>query len=212
MHKLRLLFSIITLSVLFFTSCASKKNIHYLQDIGEYNADLDSINNDIRVQKNDLLQIIISSTDQVSAQPFNIVAQGSSGTRQSYEPYLVNSEGKIDIPILGSITVLGKTKIEIINELKEELKKYIKSPAVTLRITNFSISVIGEVESPGFYRVENERINILQAISLAGDMTIFGKRKEVTVVREDLDGKKLYAKLFVSVAGLIITVINLLTR
>lgn len=182
-------------------SCASKKDILYLQDIESYNILEDSTFNDIRVQKNDLLAITVSSTDQKSAVPFNLpVVASSSGisttvnTRQELQTYLVGEDGYVDFPVLGRISVLNKTKGQVVNELKRNLIKYIKEPIITLRITNFSISVLGEVNRPGSYRISNERVTIFEALSLAGDMTVYGKRKDVLVIR-DKEGKKTYKKL-----------------
>ena len=198
---LKTYFTYLTIVVVLFSSCASKKDILYLQDIEKYEASNDSTFNDIRIQKNDLLSIIVSSTDQQSSLPFNLpVVSSSSGgnltvtSNQRIQTYLVSENGFIDFPVLGSIEVLGKTKEEIISFLKEELLKYIKDPIVTLRITNFNISILGEVNRPGTYLVSNERINIFQAISLAGDLTVLGKRKDILVIREK-DGKKTYNKI-----------------
>ncbi len=192
---------ILIFTVVFFTSCASKRNILYLQDIETYKHSEDTTYNNIRIQKNDLLAITVSSTDQRSAIPFNLpVVASSSGSstlvnsRQELQTYLVGEDGSIDFPVLGRIVVFNKSKDEVVNELKQQLIKYIKEPIITLRINNFSISVLGEVNNPGSFRINNERITIFEALSLAGDMTVYGKRKEVIVVREE-NGKKTYAKL-----------------
>ena len=105
---------------------------------------------------------------------------------------MVNENGNIDFPVLGKLKVLNKTKLEVTEDLKQKLIKYIKEPIITLRITNFSISVLGEVNRPGLYPITNERVTILQALSLAGDLTIYGKRNDILVIRETENGKKTY--------------------
>lgn len=194
-------FLLLITTTLIISSCASKKNILYLQDIEAYQELDDSTFNDIRIQKSDLLAITVSSTDQKSAGPFNLpVVASSSGlsttvnSRQELQTYLVGEDGYIDFPILGRISVINKAKEQVVSELKQQLLKYIKEPIITLRITNFSISVLGEVNKPGSYSINNERVTIFQALSLAGDMTVYGKRKDVLVIREK-DGKKTYTKL-----------------
>lgn len=202
MRKKGSFYFFVSLIFFFLVSCASKKDILYLQDIESYNQSNDSTFNDVRIQKNDLLSIIVSSTDQKSAVPFNLPVVASSSassstivnTRQEMQTYLVSEEGTINFPILGEIPVLNKTKQKVIEDLKLELIKYIKDPIITLRITNFSISILGEVAAPGTYSVNNERITILEAISLAGDMTVYGKRKDVLVIREEA-GKKTYNRV-----------------
>lgn len=196
-------FFLLILTLIFFNSCASKKDILYLQDIESYRQEEDSTFNDIRIQKNDLLAITVSSTDQKSASPFNLPVimspQTSSSTRisarQELQTYLVGQDGYIEFPVLGKILAINKTKDQLVTEIKKKLVKYIKEPIVTLRITNFSISVLGEVTRPGLFLVSNERITIFQALSLAGDMTLYGKRKDVLVIREDDGGQKTYNRL-----------------
>ena len=244
--------------ILFLSSCASKKNVLLFQDIESYQAASDSAKSDIRIKHNDLLSIIVSSADRKSAAPFNLPAVGTNGditqvnAQQRLQTYLVDANGEIQFPILGTLNLQGKTTIEATNYLKEVLSKYIKDPIVNLRITNFTVSVLGEVRSPGTYTINDERVTLLEALSRAGDLTIFGKRSDILVIRE-VDGVKSYqridltskevlsspyyflqqndvivvspngaqvqssasnrnAGLYVSVAGVIITVISILTR
>lgn len=245
--------------VLILTSCASKKNVLLFQDIENYQAASDSTKSDIRIKQNDLLSIIVSSADRKSAAPFNLPAVGTANgditqvnAQQRLQTYLVDANGEIQFPILGTLNLEGKTTIEATNYLKEVLSKYIKDPIVNLRITNFKVSVLGEVRSPGTYVINDERVTILEALSRAGDLTIFGKRSDILLIRE-IDGVKSYSKidltkkevlsspyyflqqndvimvspngaqvqssasnrnagLYVSVAGVIITVISILTR
>ncbi|MDO9137013.1 MAG: polysaccharide biosynthesis/export family protein, partial [Lutibacter sp.] len=105
--------------------------------------------------------------------------------------YLVNSDGDINFPVLGKIKVEGFTIKEITSHLTEALAVYIKNPIVNIRLTNFKVTVLGEVQKPGTYPVPNERISILEAIGLAGDLTIQGKRKNMVLIREQ-NGKRTF--------------------
>jgi len=249
----------ISILLIFLTSCASKKDLLLLQDIESYKSENDSSKNIVTIKKNDLLAINVSSVDGKSAVPFNLPAVANANSditsvnaQQRLQTYLVDENGEIKFPIIGTFFLEGKTTIDATKYIVQELKKYIKNPIVNLRITNFKISVLGEVRSPGSYNITDERITILEALSRAGDMTIFGRRQDVLVIREK-KGKKVYNKLdftskdllnspyyylqqndivivspngaqvqssasnrnagvFISIAGVIISVITLLTR
>ena len=200
--KFKNIIKLILFSIL-LTSCASKKDVLLLQDVESYKVEEDSTANHLTVKKNDLLSIIVTSIDQQSALPFNLPMVNTSTRsgnlnvmgQQQLQSYLVDEYGFIDFPVLGRIKALGKTTQELKEELKRNLLKYIKDPIINIRIQNFSISVIGEVNRPGTFTIANERINILQAISLAGDFTEYGVRKDVLVIREKENGHKEYHKI-----------------
>lgn len=198
MNKIFLILSIV---VALLSSCASKKNVLLFQDIEQYQASTDTSKSDIRIKTNDLLSIIVSSADRTSAAPFNLPAIAAPdsditavNSQQRLQTYLVDANGEIQFPILGTLSLKGKTTIEATTYLKSVLEKYIKDPIVNLRITNFKVSVLGEVRNPGTYFINDERVTILEALSRAGDLTIFGKRNDVLVIRE-IDGVKTYKKL-----------------
>ena len=198
MKKLSIPIFIISI-LLIGISCASKKDVLYLQDIETLNTENDTLKNTPVIRKNDLLAITVSSVDKVSAQPFNlpVVAIGNQTQvlgNQQLQSYLVDANGNIEFPVLGTIEVAGMTKIEMVEYLKAAISKYVKNPIINLRITNFKVSVLGEVRRPGTYPIQDERITILEALSLAGDMTVYGKRADVLVIREE-NGKKTYNKL-----------------
>lgn len=188
------------LTALLVCSCASKKNVLYLQDVDTYaNTDASS-KNEIRLKKNDEITINVSSSDKQSAIPFNLPLVSNSGNNQlnlqpTIQPYLIDEDGVIQFPILGEINVQGMTIAELRNILNKRIEKYVKSPIINIRITNFSISVIGEVRKPGIYPVNNERISIIDALSLAGDLSIYGNRKEILIIREKDDYKKVHFKV-----------------
>tara|TARA_B100000497_G_scaffold121832_1_gene152134 strand:+ start:349 stop:1125 length:777 start_codon:yes stop_codon:yes gene_type:complete len=181
-------------------SCASKKNILYLQDIENYSNTTSSSKNQIRFKKNDEITINVSSSDKKSAIPFNLPLVSNANNnqinlQQTIQPYLVDENGDIQFPILGKIHVLGLTRNELNDLLKERIEEYVKSPIINIRITNFSVSVLGEVRKPGVYRINNERVTLLEALSLAGDLSIYAERKEIILIREDKDYNKVYFKI-----------------
>ena len=170
-------------------SCVAKKEILYLQDVEGKNALEAIVKVEPKIQQNDILSINVSALDAEAALPFNLVEV--SGTTSKPITYLVNADGEINFPVLGKIKVEGYTTKEITDQLTEALAVYIKNPIVNTRLTNFKITVLGEVKSPGTYPVPNERISILEAIGMAGDLTIQGKRKTVTLIREQ-EGKRTF--------------------
>jgi len=139
--------------------------------------------------------IVVSSPDVEASLPFNLPVFSVSGFNNSaasayqYQLYLIDNEGNIDFPTLGKIKVDGSTKFELVSQIKERLKKYINDPIVNIRIMNYKISVTGEVNKPGNFNIVSERITLLEALSMAGDLTIYGRRNNVIVIRE-LNGLK----------------------
>jgi polysaccharide export outer membrane protein len=182
----------------FFSNCVSKKNVIYLQ-----NDEIDQekvSNNYVTVFKpDDLLLISVVSQNAEAAIPFNLPAvitstsSNSAVGQASQLPYLVDSKGEIDFPILGKIKIAGLTREEAIELLKERLSPtYLKKPNIYIRITNFKVNIQGAVNMPGTYTIPNERVTILDALSLAGDLQISGKRDNVLVVREENNKKVEY--------------------
>ena len=171
-------------------SCVSRKKIVYLQNnlsnnITEYNSQYNPT-----LKKDDLLMIVVSASDNEAAQPFNlpiisILTSGNfAGTAFQYQLYLVDGNGNIDFPILGMIKVDGVSKLKFIADLKESLKKYVKDPIITVKIMNYKIAVTGEVLRPGNFNITSDRVTLLDAIALAGDLTIYGRRDNIIVIRE----------------------------
>lgn len=190
----RLKFLVATVLMISLGSCVAKKEMLYLQD-EEGIAVVESIVKvEPKVQQNDILSINVSAMDAEAALPFNLFEAGNTTSLPKPITYLVNSDGEINFPVLGKIKVEGFTTKEITNHLTETLAVYIKNPIVNIRLTNFKVTVLGEVKSPGTYPVPNERISILEAIGLAGDLTIQGKRKTVVLVREQ-NGKRTFVDI-----------------
>lgn len=170
---------------LLIVSCASKKNVVYFQGVSEISSLYEL--NIPKIQSNDILAISVSSSNIKATEPFNqqsIYASNVNPNSPYKSVYIVGADGNIDFPILGKVYLLGKTRNEAIQYMKELLSEYIVDPGVNIQYTNFKVSVIGEVKQPGSFVIQNERITIFEALALAGDLTINGVRKEVYVIRE----------------------------
>ena len=187
---------------LILASCSSRtyRNINYLQDVTSDSTWKMTANAGVVIQPKDQLSIVVSSKDPELAASFNLpVASyqaGSEITATSYGNqrllgYVVDNDGDIDFPILGTIHVAGLNRWQLSRLIKEELegRELLKGAVVTVEFMNFRISVLGEVNSPGSYTVSGDKITILQALSLAKDLTIYGKRDNITVIREQ-NGKR----------------------
>ena len=158
---------------------------------GTYPGDNQSAEYQNTLQPDDKLLVTVTSDEPELANDFNLLyvytrstqMQGITSDDTMYS-YLIDQEGNIDFPILGKIQLAGLTRIEAENKLKELISKYVKDPGVNLRVINFKVSVLGEVTRPGIQRVAGERITIFEALSAAGDLTIYGKRENITLIRE----------------------------
>lgn len=181
-------------------SCASKKDMIYYQDIDALGAQEKSNSYEIKIQPDDLLQISVYAEDPEIAKAFslNVTSEmASSGSAGSI--YLVDANGYIDFPTLGKIKVSGLSRTQVLELLDGKLSKYIKKPIVSLRITNFKVSVQGEVTAPGTYQVVSERITLIEALSMAKDLTVYGKRKNILIIRE-IDGVKSFNRVDITKA------------
>ncbi|MDO9595878.1 MAG: polysaccharide biosynthesis/export family protein [Lutibacter sp.] len=185
----RLKLAVLIVLMISMGSCVSKKEIVYLQDAEGITALEAIVKVEPKIQQNDILSINVSAMDAEAALPFNLFEAGNTTSASKPITYLVNSDGDINFPVLGKIAVEGFTTKEITSYLTEALAVYIKNPIVNIRLTNFKVTILGEVKSPGTYPVPNERISILEAIGMAGDLTIQGKRKNVVLIREQ-NGKR----------------------
>ena len=174
--------------ILSLTSCASKKKIAYFQDI---NGDFSAMNYEPVLQTDDVLMIVISSVNPEVAAPYNlktVIIQSNSEislAQERLQSYLIDQEGNIEFPVIGKVHLAGLNRTGAVALIKEKLKAHITDPIVNLRILNYKISVLGEVNKPGVYPLQSERITLLEAISLAGDLSIYGKRTDVLVIREN---------------------------
>jgi polysaccharide export outer membrane protein len=190
---MRLLLSLFFLFLLIgLQSCVSKKEIVYLQDYQNQNITKNLQNYEPLIQKDDVLFIHISSSDILATMPYNL----SGGTEQgqaamanlalSPEPftYLVAGDGTIEMPTLGKVKVEGLTKSQFRLLLEDKLTPYLKNPSINIRTINFRVTVLGEVNRPGNVTANSDRITVLEALAGAGDLTIFGKRTNILLIRE----------------------------
>lgn len=187
---------IISICLLFLSSCVSRKKIVYLENI-EQKDSYTVAKQEVKLQPDDLINIIISAENPEVTVPFNLPQiQGNydiNDKQSAIKTYLINTEGYIEYPVIGKIKLGGLYRSEAIALLRQKVSEYIKNPTINLRILNYKISVLGEVVKPGSYTIQGERITVLEALSLAGDMTIYGRRNNVLVIHEE-DGKKTYQR------------------
>lgn len=185
-HQFVLKYFVLMIIGLFLTSCVPREKIVYFQ------GDLESIDQlaeqySATIQPDDLLTITVFGRNQEATRIFN--QESNVGMGGSEKTYLVDEEGNIEFPVLGKIKLAGLTRNEAIQYMKGMLSNEIIDPGVSIAITNYRITVLGEVGSPGTYPLENEKVTILEALGMAGDLTINGLRDNVLVVREE-NGKR----------------------
>lgn len=193
------------LSVIFLSSCYDEKKIAYFQR-GPNQSDTISVANMYvpHIQAGDILSIYVNSLSPEASSFFNPysaagLSNNSSSTQgattspalsQSSSPgFLVDSSGSIELPLIGPLKLGGLTTVQAKDTIKRHLLTYLKEPTVTVRISNFKISVIGEVAKPSVYVIPNETITLPEALSIAGDLTVFARRDNIQIIRET-NGKK----------------------
>lgn len=181
-------FSLLFVFLILLSSCGSRKDVAFYQN-SENNKEITS-SFETKFKCDDLLRIFVNTKDTEAGIGFNLPVvstlpiKGGIG-QLDYQSYLVDNLGFIEYPILGKIKVAGLTKSELINSLKQQFKPYLKSdPIININILNFKISVTGEVAKPGSFTISSERVSLPDAIALAGDLTIFGKRTNIIVLRD----------------------------
>lgn len=188
------------LSVLLLASCASKDDVVYFNGINLAD-NITGIDTYMPVyHNNDELIIVVNAIDAEAAKPFNLSAVAFSDNlnfargQERIQSYIVDSEGNIDFPVLGRLKIAGLSRDQATNMLEEKLRDYIKDPIVNIRTVNYRITVLGEVNRPGTYTATNERITLIDALGLAGDLTIYGERENVLVIH-DYDGQKTFTRV-----------------
>lgn len=188
-----------TVVLMLFSSCGSRKNMIYLQN------DSTQINTLYeqyvpKIQVNDILTIVVTAADPKATAPFNPVStMTTNNMTQSVDmalrpTYTVDNRGDITLPMLGKVHVAGLTRVEAIERIRSDLSQYIKDPGVNMNFNNFRVSVLGEVAKPGSFILPTERVTVLEALGMAGDLTIRGVRQNVLLIRE-VDGQKTMHRL-----------------
>lgn len=182
-------------------ACQSYKKVPYLQNSEIIGQEMQQEKMyDAKIMPKDLLTIVVSCTSPELARPFNLTVAGPVNandagryitSQPTLQTYLVSNEGTVNFPVLGELKLGGLTKNEAEQLIVDKLKPYIKeTPIVTVRMMNYKISVIGEVARPGTFIINNEKVNLLEALAMAGDMTVYGLRDNVKLIREDVNGKQ----------------------
>ncbi len=182
--------------IIFFTSCGLKKNFNYFQG---QNTNSNLKNHTTKIKSGDAIGIKVFGSDQQSLDLFNIpgsqiLNQSISGynTTSALNSYLVNNEGDIDFPMIGKLKVLNLTLEQVSELIKSKIKNYITDPKVIVQILNFKISVIGDVAHPNTFFISTDKISIIEAIALAGDLNITAKRNNIKLVRFENGNYKEY--------------------
>jgi polysaccharide export outer membrane protein len=193
---------------LLFTSCAStRKSIYFSNLTDTLQSQTIALANftEPLIQNDDILSVNVQTTDPTVTSTLNLssgsqpeatsqAAVTGGGQATVLRGYLVNKNGEIELPIIGKVSVAGLTTFQAAEQIKQKAAVYYKLPTVEVRFSNFKVSALGEVNKPGVYILPNEKVSILDAISLAGDLTIYGRRDNILVIRDN-GGKKEVARL-----------------
>lgn len=199
--------------ILMLGSCASSKKVAYFQNAVDGVVAQSEGLYDAKIMPKDILTITVSTTNPEAATPFNLTVSNTlNSTGQMYsgsgvlQTYLVDNDGEIDYPVVGTIKVAGLTKNECQELVKSKIKAFLaeeENPIVTVRMSSYRVTIIGEVRSPGVIPVGTEKMSILEALASAGDLTIYGKRDNVMLIREEANGQKTIHRLNLNDANII---------
>ncbi len=182
--------------LLLFSSCRTGKELALFQDLNsEQGAKVQQVRTSafdpLRLQTDDQLQIVISSISPEASQLFNLmgsaVITGNNNTQNMQSVYTVSPSGNITIPVIGDVKVGGLTTDEAKAEIKKVVSEYLKDAVISVTLINFRVTVMGEVNRPSTFQVAGEKINVLEAIGMAGDLTVFAKRNNIKVIRKAAD-------------------------
>ena len=190
MNKFILIFMVFAL----LSSCASKKEIIYLQDIDNYNLEnVTELKQKTIIQINDILKIDIMTLNPESVIPYlkEAPSSNSSGGQQlgliKLQGYIVDENGEIEMAIIGKVKVKGLSREDAEQEIKSKLSQYLKDPFVSVRIVNYKFTIQGEVNNPGTYEITEPNFTLFQALGMAGDLNIRGKRDNILIIRTQGD-------------------------
>ncbi|MFM7234083.1 MAG: polysaccharide biosynthesis/export family protein [bacterium] len=179
---------------LLVTGCYTQRDLVYFQ--GKATEFATQSTHDPVIKPDDILSILVMATDEKSVLMFNMPLGTGNNLIGGYAQgaptppgYLVHADGTIDFPIIGSLKIAGLTRSGAVEMLKQQLASYIVNPTISIRILNFRVTVLGEVRNPGTFTIPNERISLLEALGIAGDLLITGERKNVAVIRDE-EGKR----------------------
>ena len=193
-------FFLAAVAVLAVTSCSTPKNVAYIQNSDSIDYSKSEFLYDARIMPKDILTITVNTVNPEASEPFNLLIHNTLNASRSIatsggslQTYLVDNNGCIDFPVVGTLQVGGLTKSMCEKLIHDKIQRYMnaeENPIVTVRMSNYKISVIGEVNRPGMFNVGNEKINIFEALAQAGDLSIYGVRDRVKLIRENAKGRK----------------------
>lgn len=190
---------LVAMVAMLLASCSSPKNVAYIQNSDSIDYSRSEVLYDARIMPKDILTITVNTVNPEASAPFNLFvsselsANRSIGAQRSLQTYLVDNKGCIEFPVIGTIKVGGLTKSACEKLIHDKIQRFMnaeENPIVTVRMSNYKISVLGEVNRPGMFTVSNEKINIFEALAQAGDLTIYGVRDRVKLIRENEKGHK----------------------
>lgn len=210
----KLLLSIIAAAmIIVLGSCGSSKNVTYLQNLDSISLAPSRGLYDAKIMPKDQLMITVSTTDYEASRPFNLTVHNSLGSAGSIssgggslQQYVVDNSGFINFPVVGKIHVEGLSVHETEDLIKSKIQPYLartENPIVTVRMASYRITVIGEVNKPGVIPVTTERMSILEALAQAGDLSIYGLRDNIALIRTDAAGEKHQVRLNLNDANII---------
>ncbi|WP_228404626.1 polysaccharide biosynthesis/export family protein [Chryseobacterium wanjuense] len=210
---------LVIISAFLLVSCKTNpSDLNYMQNIEKVAIDASAKNTNSTIQPGDQLVILITAKDMDVVKPFNqnysssevvqtnSIAGGNTPNQGmvsvSGPTYIVDANGDIDFPVVGKLSTSDKTLVEFKNELRDRMTKYIINPTVNVRIVNFKVTVLGEVNRQGDYTIANGQGTILNALGLAGDLTMYGKRDDILIIRTE-NGQVTHGKINLHDANLI---------
>lgn len=185
--KRSLIFVIFSLVLL---SCVSRKDIVLFEDIEKLREKIETKSDNILIKPDDRITIRVNALEQDAANPFNLTSflgssESPANSNLELIPYQVDKNGMIKMPVLGAIKASGYGIFELEDRIEKKLEDFLPSANVTVRLVNFEVSVLGEVRSPGTFRIEDDHIAVTKALGLAGDVTIYGERSNILIVRNE---------------------------
>ena len=201
--------------LLFLNSCSMSRQVAYFQNADEISLAASKMLYDAKIMPKDQLTITVITSDPLASAPFNLSVSntvgtsgqlGESGGSGFLQAYLVDNNGNINFPVVGRIHVAGLTKTQCEDLIKIKVAPYLASsekPIVTVRMASYRVTLIGEVSRPGVIPVTTEKMSVIEAIASAGDLTIYGKRNNIMLIREDVNGEKSIHRLNLNDANLI---------
>lgn len=193
-NKLHILFLLSIGFLISLNSCTSRKKLLYHQNISEIQLPQKIGDYEPIYSIDDALMILVTSDNPEAAAPFNLLVFSTNDNstdlvslQKRQLNYIVDKDGTITYPVLGKIKVAGLKKSELVSVLEEKLKKYISNPIISVRLTNFEVSVLGDVNRPGTIKFETDKVTLIECLTKAGDLTITGERRNIRIIRE-IDG------------------------